>query len=116
MSVLIAEVDWGIMRRGFLGLGEMSDDDQNSVMLFVILALSLECVLEALLQGSPERFWVFHGVAVGISAWALSSGSQLGMRFAAIAGVATQDDWETICTECGVPKASIFKPEIRSES
>jgi hypothetical protein len=67
----------------------MSDDDQNSVMLFVILALSLECVLEALLQGSPERFWVFHGVAVGISAWALSSGSQLGMRFAAIAGVAT---------------------------
>lgn len=89
MSVLIAEVDWGTMRRGFLGLGEMSDDDQNSVMLFVILALSLECVLEALLQGSPERFWVFHGVAVGISAWALSSGSQLGMRFAAIAGVAT---------------------------
>jgi hypothetical protein len=32
----------------------------------------------------------------------------------AIAGVATQDDWETICTECGVPKASIFKPD-RSE-
>jgi hypothetical protein len=34
----------------------------------------------------------------------------------AVAGVATTDDWETICTECGVPKASIFKPEIRSES
>jgi hypothetical protein len=33
----------------------------------------------------------------------------------AIAGVATQDDWEMICTECGMPKASIFKPEIRSE-
>lgn len=33
----------------------------------------------------------------------------------AIAGVATQDDWEMICTECGVPKASIFKPETRSE-
>jgi hypothetical protein len=33
----------------------------------------------------------------------------------AIAGIATQDDWETICTECGVPKASIFKPEIRSD-
>lgn len=32
----------------------------------------------------------------------------------AIAGVATQDDWETICIECGVPKASIFKPD-RSE-
>ena len=29
----------------------------------------------------------------------------------AIAGVATQDDWKTICTECGVPKASIFKPD-----
>jgi hypothetical protein len=33
----------------------------------------------------------------------------------AIAGVATQDDWETICAECGVPKASIFKPETRSD-
>lgn len=33
----------------------------------------------------------------------------------AIAGIATQDDWEMICTECGVPKASIFKPEIRSD-
>jgi hypothetical protein len=33
----------------------------------------------------------------------------------AIDGVATQDDWETICMECGVSKASIFKPEIRSD-
>ena len=33
----------------------------------------------------------------------------------AIAGIATQDDWETICTECGVPKASIFKSETRSD-
>jgi hypothetical protein len=33
----------------------------------------------------------------------------------AIAGVATQDDWEMICTECGVPKASIFKSETRSD-
>jgi len=32
----------------------------------------------------------------------------------AIAGVATQDDWEMICIECGMPKASIFKPD-RSE-
>lgn len=33
----------------------------------------------------------------------------------AIAGIADQDDWETICTECGVPKASIFNPETRSD-
>lgn len=26
----------------------------------------------------------------------------------AIAGIATQDDWEMICIECGLPKASIF--------
>lgn len=32
----------------------------------------------------------------------------------ATAGVATRDDWETICVECGVPTASIFKPD-RSE-
>jgi hypothetical protein len=33
----------------------------------------------------------------------------------AATGVATPDDWTTICTECGVPKASIFKLD-RSES
>ena len=33
----------------------------------------------------------------------------------AIAGVATQYDWAMICTECGVPTASIFKPEPRSD-
>jgi hypothetical protein len=33
----------------------------------------------------------------------------------AIAGVATQDDWEMICTECGVSKKSIFKSETRSD-
>ena len=32
----------------------------------------------------------------------------------AIAGIANQDDWETICMECGVSKASIFKLD-RSE-
>jgi len=29
----------------------------------------------------------------------------------AIAGVATRDDWAMICTECGVPTASFFKPD-----
>lgn len=33
----------------------------------------------------------------------------------AIAGIATPTDWETICTECGVPTRSIFKLETRSE-
>ena len=33
----------------------------------------------------------------------------------AIAGVADQDDWAMIRMECGLPKASIFKPEIRSD-
>ena len=33
----------------------------------------------------------------------------------AIAGIATKDDWEMICTECGMPKASIFKLETRSD-
>jgi len=32
----------------------------------------------------------------------------------AIAGIATQTDWEMICTECGVPKESFFNPD-RSE-
>jgi hypothetical protein len=29
----------------------------------------------------------------------------------AIAGVATTDDWAMIRMECGLPKASIFKPD-----
>jgi hypothetical protein len=33
----------------------------------------------------------------------------------AVAGIATQDDWETICTECGMPTASFFKTETRSD-
>jgi len=33
----------------------------------------------------------------------------------AIAGVASQTDWEMICTECNVPKESFFEPETRSE-
>lgn len=33
----------------------------------------------------------------------------------AVDGVATPDDWDMICTECGVPNASIFKPETRSD-
>ena len=57
------------MRKGFLGMGDMSEDEQINAMLFVILALSLECVLEGLLQGAPERLWVFHGIAAAISVW-----------------------------------------------
>ena len=79
--------DRGNMRKGFLGMGDMSEDEQINAMLFVILALSLECVLEGLLQGSPERFWVFHGIAAAISVWGLSTGSLLAMRLASIAGV-----------------------------
>jgi hypothetical protein len=33
----------------------------------------------------------------------------------AIAGIATQDDWEMICTECGVSTKSFFKTETRSD-
>ena len=32
-----------------------------------------------------------------------------------IAGVATEDDWVTICAECGMPMSSILTEETRSE-
>ena len=32
-----------------------------------------------------------------------------------IAGIATEDDWATICAECGIPKSSILTKETRSE-
>ena len=77
------------MRSGFLGFGEMSDDEQTNAMLFVILALSTECVLEGLLTSAPERFWVFHAVAAALCIWALSSGTQLAIQLSSISGVAT---------------------------
>jgi len=77
----------GNMRQGFLGMGDMSEDEQINAMLFVVLALSLECVLEGLLQGAPGRYWVFHAIAAALCAWGLSSGSLLAMRLASIAGV-----------------------------
>ena len=77
----------GNMRQGFLGMGDMSEDEQINAMLFVVLALSLECVLEGLLQEAPGRYWVFHAIAAALCAWGLSSGSLLAMRLASIAGV-----------------------------
>lgn len=32
-----------------------------------------------------------------------------------ISGTATTDDWRLIYAECGMPTASIFEPEIRSD-
>ena len=75
------------MRSGFLGFGEMSDEEQSNAMLFVILALSTECVLEGLLSGSSERFWIFHAISAVLSIWGLSSGSSLAMQLASLSGI-----------------------------
>lgn len=75
------------MRSGFLGFGEMSDEEQTNAMLFVILALSTECVLEGLLGGSSERFWIFHAISAALSIWGLSSGSTFAMQLASISGI-----------------------------
>jgi len=75
------------VRSGFLGFGEMSDEEQTNAMLFVILALSTECVLEGLLGGSPERYWIFHAISAALSIWGLSSGSTFAMQLASISGI-----------------------------
>ena len=70
-----------------MGMGDMSEDEQINAMLFVILALSFECALEGLMDGTPGRFWFFYAIAAAISVWGLSTGSLLAMRLASIAGV-----------------------------
>lgn len=70
-----------------MGFGEMSDEEQTNAMLFVILALSTECVLEGLLGGSSERFWIFHAISAALSIWGLSSGSTFAMQLASISGI-----------------------------
>ena len=75
------------MSRGFLGVGDLSRDDQMRVGLIVVLALSLECVLEGLVSDAPFRAWAFHAMAAGFAVWALIDMGPWIVRIASAAGV-----------------------------
>ena len=75
------------MADGFMGFGQMNRDDQMWLGLAVILALSLECVLEGLVTEAPLRAWVLHAVAVCLAGWSLIDLSPWVIRSASTAGV-----------------------------
>ena len=75
------------MADSFMGLGQMNRDDQMRLGLAVILALSLECVLEGLVTEAPLRAWVFHAVAVGLACWSLIDLNPWVIRSASTAGI-----------------------------
>lgn len=75
------------MSRGFLGLGDLSRDDQMRVGLLAVLALSLECVLEGLVSDALVRAWAFHAMAAGLVVWALIDITPWVVRTASATGV-----------------------------
>ena len=87
------------MSRGFLGVGDFSRDDQMRVGLVVVLALSLECVLEGLVSDAPFRAWAFHGMAAGFVIWALIEMAPWIVRIASAAGVVAVGNEALIISE-----------------
>lgn len=87
------------MSRGFLGVGDLSRDDQMRVGLVVVLALSLECVLEGLVSDAPFRAWAFHGMAAGFVIWALIEMAPWIVRIASAAGVVAVGNEALIISE-----------------
>jgi hypothetical protein len=75
------------MESRFMGLGDMSREDQMRVGLIAVLVLSLECVLEGLVAEAPLRAWIFHAVAVGFAVWSLFDMSPWVVRTASAMGV-----------------------------
>lgn len=72
----------------FLGLENMSRDDQLRVGLVGVILLSLECVFAGLVTDAPIRGWVMHAAAAGLGMWALSNMGTTPMRATGSAGVA----------------------------
>lgn len=75
-------------RRWFLGLENMSRDDQLRVGLTGIILLSLECVLAGLVTDAPVRGWIIHALAAGMGIWALKELSTRAIRVVRAAGAA----------------------------
>lgn len=102
------------MAGGFMGLGDMSREDQMRVGLTAILVLSLECVLEGLVAEAPLRSWVFHAVAVGFVGWSLLDLSPWIIRSASTAGVVAVGNEALLISEADasmrflIPSAVLF--------
>ena len=102
------------MADGFMGLGDMSREDQMRVGLMVVLALALECVLEGLVSESPLRAWVFHAVAVVLAAWSLFDQNPWLVRSASAAGVVAVGNDALLISEASasmrflIPSAVLF--------
>jgi len=70
-----------------LGLEQMKPDDQVRVGIFVICALSLQCVLAGVVSELSARNWAFHAVGTVLAAWALVSFSDWSTRLASLGGL-----------------------------
>ena len=77
------------MRRGFLGLGSFSGQDRAYAATFGVFLLAMECVLEGVLQSTPERWWIFHACTAGLAVWSLITAQPLSHVVVGVAGLAT---------------------------
>ena len=96
------------MASGFMGFGNMSREDQIRVGLTAILVLALECVLEGLVTESPLRTWLFHAVAVGLSAWSLFDLSPWVVRSASALGVVAVGNDALLVSEANASMRFLF--------
>jgi len=75
------------LRKGFLGMGELSEDEQIQACLLAVFVLTLVSLLEGLVSEAAPRMWIFHGVAVAAAVWALSSGTSRSAQLAGATGI-----------------------------
>lgn len=58
-----------------------------SILIFAVLVLSLECVLEGMVTQADLRTWFFHALAVGVASWAFATDQTVAHQATMIAGV-----------------------------
>ncbi len=76
------------MKKGFLGIGLLSRENQIRVGLFGALLLALECVLAGLVDDAPVRGYALHALAAAFAVLALSEMKIFFIRGTASAGIA----------------------------
>ena len=76
------------MKKGFLGIGLLSRENQIRLGLFGVLLLAFHCVLVGLVLDAPVREYVLHALAAGLAVWALLELNDISIRAAASAGIA----------------------------
>lgn len=95
-----------------LGLEQMKPDDQVRVGLLVIVALSLQCVLAALVSESTARSWALHAVVGILALWASVSFTDWAKRLAALGGLIAFANDLLLVSESSSPRRFVIPSAV----